>query len=372
MSKLKFTILGFMAAALLAGCGGSSSDPLPFPEPITPIARFNSYLVNADLDGALGVNSVDPVSGRLTRVNGSPFATSTSTINVAVHPNGQLIYAGSDASDLLQGFSLAPVTGGLTQIGGFPITSSLEGTPVFDPTGEYLYVVGEVDIDAFRVNATTGGLTRLAGFPQAVPGLLAATQVKFNNAGTRVYVPDTGSDQIFVFARNTNTGNLTLLENLPSGADEPIGIGLTPDEDFLYLAHEDGNLTGFDVEGDGTLTALAGFPVAYAAGPSLCYGMAFVDDVVFVSDAFGDLLNAFDIGPAGGLTQTPGYPVAGGGAEVYLFPSPFQNILYLPNTQDNLINAYIVNEDESVTPVVGSPFQGSGAPSGLGGSVVTY
>ena len=371
MSKMKMMILGIFGAAVLAGCGGSSSDPLPG-IPINPIARVGTYLVAADLTGVLSVYGVDPVSGVLNEVNGSPFQAGNSLSTVAVHPNGRFVYGGVNDAAILEGFSLDPSSGALTPLENFPIPAALDGAPFFDNTGAFLYMPGETTIDGFRVNSTSGGLIRLPGFPLAVPGMLEATSYAISPNNNVLYIADRGSNQIFAFSRNAETGSLTLLEAEPSGAVEPTGLELTPDGQFLYAAHQDGLLPGFDIQPDGTLEPLAGAPVAYAAGQTLAWQMAVVDDVLFVPDAAGDLLNAFRIGASGNLTQVAGYPRSGGGANAFLFPFFFADILYVSDTANNAINAYLVDENGGTTPVSGSPFPGNGAPVQLDASVVSF
>jgi 6-phosphogluconolactonase (cycloisomerase 2 family) len=370
MMKIPLFIFCLLALVLSAGCGSSNDEQLI---PIPPIARLNTFLVNADMTGGLGVYTVDPVVGTLTEVAGSPFATGTGLNTVLVHPNGRFVYGGSSGAPFLEGFTLDPASGALTAITGFPISSVGDSSLLVDRTGEYLYVFGETEIDGFRVNPVTGALTRLNNYPLAVPGLVEATTQALSANDRFVYLADRGSDQIFTFELLAETGFLALRDVQSSLGAEPSGVGLTPDGRFLYVAHQDGTLTGFTVENNGGLTPLVFAPTVYANGPTISYKFAFIGDVVYVGDAAGATLNAFSINNnTGALTGVAGFPRSGGGASAFAFPFVFEDLLYVPNGPANLIEAYTVNANGSVTPVPGSPFPGNGFPTQVDAAIVSF
>lgn len=382
--RLLLSALFCLFLTVLAGCGSSGSDILqppvgvapppivpPPPIPRPPIARVETYLLSADGGGGVGVYKVDPLTGVINEIAGSPFATANNLITLAVHPNGQLVYGGTDDTGFLEGFSLSPATGTLTPLPGSPIATVPDNNPFFDNSGEFLYVTGETTIDGFAVNATTGALTRLAGFPQAVPGLVEATTSSLSDDDTRLYLTDRGSNQIFVFSRNIETGALTQQSVVSSGATTPVGSGLTPDGRFLYVAHGDGTLVGFGVAGDGSLTQLPN-PTVYSAAPALTYTLAFLNDLVYLGDGISRQMNAFRIGADGSLTQVAGFPRAGGGAGTLSYPFVFEAILYATDRANNRINAFTVNSNGSLNDVPGSPFTANGSPTKLAPAIVSF
>lgn len=370
MKMLRSLIVGLVGLALCV-CGCDSSTEVVDPPPIHPIARVATYLLSADRTGAVGVYQVDAVSGGLRAVDGSPFPTDHPLITLAVHPNGRLVFGGADDQPFLEGFSLDPPSGRLTRLPGFPIPSLADGSPLFDRSGEYLYVVGETAIDGYRVNADSGALLHLAGFPLAVPGMLGATTHQMSSDDRFLFVSDPDTDQLFAFTRNPQTGSLALLQQVPSGGDGPTGVGLTQDGRFLFAAHVDGTLTSFVVGGDGRLTASAGAPTVYAAGPTISYNLGFLGDVLYVGDAAGASINAFRIGANGALTQLAGYPRGGGGPAVLVYPFFFADLLYVSNGASNRISAFSIQADGQAQAVPGSPFPGSGSPTELDAAVVS-
>ena len=84
-------------------------------------------------DNHLYVFAIDPNSGALTAVNNSPFATTMATPeNLRVHPSSQFVYAfgadNSSASAATEGFTMDPTSGALTPLAGSPFT----GLPIVD------------------------------------------------------------------------------------------------------------------------------------------------------------------------------------------------------------------------------------------------
>ena len=84
-------------------------------------------------DNHLYVFAINPTTGALTAVSNSPFATTMATPqNLRVHPSSQFVYAfgvdSSSASAATEGFAIDPTSGALTPLAGSPFT----GLPMVD------------------------------------------------------------------------------------------------------------------------------------------------------------------------------------------------------------------------------------------------
>jgi 6-phosphogluconolactonase (cycloisomerase 2 family) len=84
-------------------------------------------------DKHLYVFAINPTTGTLTAVNNSPFATTMATPqNLRVHPSSQFVYAfgvdSSSATAATEGFAIDPTSGALTPLAGSPFT----GLPMVD------------------------------------------------------------------------------------------------------------------------------------------------------------------------------------------------------------------------------------------------
>src|SRR5258708_26193718 len=103
----------------------------------------------------------------LTVVLGSPFSTVGFPTSVAVDPSGRFVYVG-DASGLgeVLAYTIDPTSGALAPIAGSPFTSHAADVTV-DPSGRFLYAVNFNlnNLSAFTINPSSGALTLLPGSP---------------------------------------------------------------------------------------------------------------------------------------------------------------------------------------------------------------
>ncbi len=148
----------------------------------------------------IGALAVDPGSGALSGVSGSPFPANRLPLFVLVHPSGQFLYtedispAGVPVSPPLMsvsGYSIDATTGALAPVPGSPFspTSSAEATGfVVHPSGTFLYAstgVAANGILAWNVDATTGKLIAMPGAP-FLPGV-ATYNATFDPSGRFLY-----------------------------------------------------------------------------------------------------------------------------------------------------------------------------------------
>jgi 6-phosphogluconolactonase (cycloisomerase 2 family) len=130
-------------------------------------------------DQHIYVFSIDPTSGVPTPVAGSPFATTSAPFDFAISPNGKFVYVtGNDpvtkAISPIEAYSIDPSSGALTALSGSPYTLLPAATQCqFDPSGGIMFCATSSGISAFSANPSTGALTHLSdlavsNFPFAV------------------------------------------------------------------------------------------------------------------------------------------------------------------------------------------------------------
>jgi 6-phosphogluconolactonase len=127
--------------------------------------------------GALHAFSVDPTSGKLTLLLGSPFSldvqSDANIANIAVDPQGDYLYATHFLGDEhISGFAIDSSTGALEEVPGSPITGSAPFSLAVDPSGRFVYVGidGPGGLAVFSVKRATGALTRLDQSPFPIGG----------------------------------------------------------------------------------------------------------------------------------------------------------------------------------------------------------
>jgi 6-phosphogluconolactonase (cycloisomerase 2 family) len=130
--------------------------------------------------GALGGTSagisasqIDPSTGMLTPLNGSPFSSSPSLDGLAIHPSGAFLYAvagypdSGNTPDFVEGYAIDAATGALTAMQSSPFQLPplsndyyhLYGVSV-EPHGNYVYAIdANYGVVSYSVNRTTGELS---------------------------------------------------------------------------------------------------------------------------------------------------------------------------------------------------------------------
>jgi 6-phosphogluconolactonase (cycloisomerase 2 family) len=113
-------------------------------------------------DNHVYVFAIDQTSGALSAVSGSPFATTNIPANLAVHPNGTLVYTFNgtvNGPTPVEGFQFDTSSGALSALAGSPFTGMVATTGFFDQSGAFLFLHPTDTIEVSAVDATTGALT---------------------------------------------------------------------------------------------------------------------------------------------------------------------------------------------------------------------
>jgi 6-phosphogluconolactonase (cycloisomerase 2 family) len=116
-------------------------------------------------DNNVYVFSIDQSSGAPTPVNGSPFATTYIPANLAVHPNGTLVYTFNGTvtgtTSPMEGFQLNTTTGAVTPLATSPFSNMTATMGQFDQNGTYLFTNSAGTQSLASVNTSTGALTNV-------------------------------------------------------------------------------------------------------------------------------------------------------------------------------------------------------------------
>jgi hypothetical protein len=145
-----------------------------------PTGRF-LYVAEGEIN-AIDAFISNPTTGALTQVRGSPFVprgSAPGTCNpradfcggaVSISAKHRLYYV-SSTFDGVSEFAINPTTGALTRVTGSPFkVPGQDGFMDIDETGRFLYTGNENTITGFHINATTGVLTPVPGSPYSASG----------------------------------------------------------------------------------------------------------------------------------------------------------------------------------------------------------
>ena len=234
---------GGMGTGRSDGGGGSSGGT-------TPLAFM--YGASNTVTG-LSINN----DGSFTTISGSTFAlpNGQAAVSIATVLN-KFIYV-IDGIGSLTGYSITRPNGAL-----IPLTVALPQLPagaqfMSDSLGRFLFAVTSTSVLTFTIDSSTGGLTQnntSAGSPIAfatVMGLGVDSQGK-------LLVISNGS-QVVSF---NVAADGTLTATTPVSNQSMVRFALDPQAKFIYgVDAVSANVFGLAIGSDGTLSALAGFPI---------------------------------------------------------------------------------------------------------------
>jgi YD repeat-containing protein len=240
---------------------------------VTDSAGKFAFVTNSNSD-SISAFTINPGSGGLTPVAGSPFAVvpgaSSAQIPqaVAVDPMGRYLYCANRAGASISGFAINATTGALTLVPGSPVVGGSGGPPreapvslAVDPAGKFVFVAenGVNQVSVYSINQQTGSLTEITGSP--FPAGNSPAQIVVHPSGNFVYVANSGEGTVSQFSVNLSTGALTAVGKVSVG---PINLeaplALSPSGQFAYVLNP-ASVLAFSIDSSsGALTPVAGSP----------------------------------------------------------------------------------------------------------------
>jgi 6-phosphogluconolactonase (cycloisomerase 2 family) len=127
--------------------------------------------------GALNAFSLDPDTGNLELVQGSPFtldvASDQNAPNLAIDPQGKYVFASRFLlTNHVSGFEIAPGSGKLKAVPDSPVTTIAPYSLAVEPSGRFVYIGEDApQMSAYRIVRQTGALEKLEGSPFDLGGL---------------------------------------------------------------------------------------------------------------------------------------------------------------------------------------------------------
>jgi hypothetical protein len=274
------------------------------------------YAANTGSDN-ISAFSINPVTGVLTALAGSPFATGGiaggAGTSLTVTPDKKFLIAANGTSETITVFSVA-ANGTLSQVPGSPFASGASGSLVnarATSDGKFLAVSATPGtILMFSISAA--GALAPAGSPLADAG---AAGIDCNCASSQLYVAlNTTSTMVDVLDIGMS-GALSRIASSPfigPGMNSNVAI-LSPDDSTLFVTDQSSNtITVFRVAANGSLAVVPGspFPVLGSGSPA---GAATnrAGNLLYAA-SFNNLINGFSIAANGALTPVPGSPFSNG------------------------------------------------------------
>jgi 6-phosphogluconolactonase len=272
-------------------------------------------------------------------VQAGPLIGNVTADDVATDPKGQFLFVGSETAPAIWVFSVNPASGILTVVGGSPFITGFTAGGVadvmtVDASGQFLYA-GQLDntfgVAGFAINSSTGALTPLAGSPFATVQVAQihaspTAELLFGVQEVADGAPAATDPHIYAYLINSSTGVLTPVAGSPfltgTGA-APFDFAISPTGTYVYAMEEnvttstDAPIEGFLVNsGTGALSSMgtfSGVPTSQGCRFDQSGIYLFCVDSLFLGTTLTvnfDNLNNGQLTHGADLTTSPSFPLA--------------------------------------------------------------
>jgi 6-phosphogluconolactonase len=306
---------------------------------------------------------------------------------------GAILFVTNNGSNNVSGYTINPSTGGLAAIPGSPFVNvSAPSAIAISSNGFFAYAANSRanNVTAFRIGTDgtllLGDSTPAAPNPASVgtsPRALAISQ-----DSRFLYVANSGSDSVTVFSIGT-AGVLTRVPQttgnsnpVAAGGSAPIAVTTSSPGRFLYVANSTSNtVTAFQIETSGLLTQVppAGpgtNPISVSGTGPTALAMSSNGQFLYVTNGASNTVTAFHVEPSGLLTLVPPTgpnpnPAPTGGATPNgIAVAPNGSFLYIANGEGN-VSAFAIGGNGLLTLVPASGTALNPTPAGSSPAAVT-
>ncbi|HXG63567.1 MAG TPA: beta-propeller fold lactonase family protein [Blastocatellia bacterium] len=304
---------------------------------VSPVGNFLYVSLDSNtLSSSISVFSINPGTGALTPVPGSPFTTGTGLrggLSLAVASDNRFLFAGNTSTGSVAAFRVA-ANGVLTHVPGspFPVSNiGISGMAV-SSDGKFLSVTIPTSSNhiAMLTIGSDGALTPVPGSPFLVGGDDEITSVEFNCEGSLLFVGD-----------NTSLGS-------------------------VYV---------FNVSANGALTPVSGSPFTFNGLGSQAILLNPGTSLLFAVNTHRANVSALNVSPTGSLSLAPGSPLFLDDPNnedrrpIDVAVNKEGTLLYALSA-DSAIHVLTIGTNGTLTPVSGSPF--FNCCSGYGATIAAY
>ena len=290
MAVCAFPKRSFVYVADQEGLSGYRVDPVtgalaeipgsPFPDPGT--ANFitanpsGTIVYVTNLSNTVSAYRVDAATGALTEIPGSPFKAGNQPYRIRINRSGTIAYVANWMSGGFRTYQIDAATGAIapTNGGSWPFRNTPFPEATLNPAAPFAYVVSAAGIEVFRVDPKNDDYHEVKSAD--VP--IAASHITLNPAGTLAYVTinwPQDDENVSAFHVDSTTGALTPVTGNPvaKGFLRPDQVAIDCSGTFAYVTAKGNGLSRNKVwayrinSATGALTPVAGSPFATGTFP---------------------------------------------------------------------------------------------------------
>ena len=267
-----------------------------------------------DINKSTGSLSV-PVSTSIVVTTNPPniFSAGAGPISLQMSATAPFLFVANQQSSNVTAFAVDPGTGSLGQVQGSPFMISPASHPTslaVSPKGDFLFVANgtEGTVAVFSISST--GILAQVGAPVSLGAGATPGAVAVEHSGRFLYVADSAHNAVLGFSIQSG-GGLAPISGSPFAAGAaPIGLGIDPQGALLFAANSGSNtVSAYAIDStSGALGAVTGSPFPTGGvGPS-AVAVDTDTSVVYVTDQISHDIAAFGIGSNGALKAVVGSP----------------------------------------------------------------
>ncbi|MCC7499651.1 MAG: beta-propeller fold lactonase family protein, partial [Bryobacterales bacterium] len=215
--------------------------------------------------GAIHVFAIDS-SGALASVAGSPYELTSEVRSLAIDPAGKFLYTRYSAFVINSATgALSPVPG-CSPLGDCAALANDATSVAMDPRGRFLFKAG-ASMATFRIDPNSGALALTANTPPPAGGAL--TMITVDPTGRFLYGSSLLAAQVFTYLIDENTGAVSPVPGSPFAAPpDPRTVAVDRSGRFVYVASLSGTVAAYSInQTSGALAPVGGSPFAAGAHP---------------------------------------------------------------------------------------------------------
>jgi 6-phosphogluconolactonase (cycloisomerase 2 family) len=333
---------------------------------VKPTAGVVYTTGGGSLYGAVWAHCIEPSSGVLEEILGSPYPAGKQSVWVTTDPQQRTLYSASLVEGTVFAHRIDEPSGTLRPVEGSPFAVPGAAAVSVHPSAEFAYVASwtQGKVYGYLVNEDGGLAEPTVGSPYE--GVGNAISMAMDPFGRFLFVANQGQGSISVFSIDNLTGALVAVSGspFPTGL-QPLSVDVHPSGRFVYVAnYESGDVSGFYVDSSsGELTPVPGSPFparistfALSVDPSGRF--LFVATAAPPSGPFepADVL-VYSIDTASGALSDLGAPAKAGISNYDLATDPSGRFLYAADVGTGAVFGFSIDSGTGrLTSLPGSPF----------------
>jgi 6-phosphogluconolactonase (cycloisomerase 2 family) len=344
-----------ITVSLALGCsGGGGGEPTP------------RYLYVGSWSAAIGAYAIDPDTGALTPLPGSPVGTAVANPLLPTSNETDLLYISGALGNAVEVFQVAG-DGSLASLGTTPVGETTGASSLITRNGEFLLVSALYAVRAFAIG-DGGALTAVEGSRVAGEGMESVGQLVESRDGRFIYAVGEMAGGAISACSIDADGMLSELGGSPyAGGGGAFRLALSPDGRHLYEAdYQHGTVVGWELDpASGALAPITGSPWNTPTGGDTFVAIHPTGKWLYTSDAAG--VAGFTIGSGGSLAPMASSPftVAEPEQPYGLAIEPSGRFLYLTDGGTHEIHGFVIGSGGALTEIVGSPWSAPTEPGGI-------